>query len=392
MRRSRSSQALFCSACCGDGLRASEALAEGGDPNACNRDGLTSLMVAAAGGHGGVVELLLRGGASPTAGPTPHGHTALALAAARGDARLVHRLLQARADPAQGAQFGTAPLTSAAAAGHADVCRILLLVSVQVDVCDRQDVVPVMKSIDRGWTEVTKLLLEARAKVDRIDRFGKSLLTRAFDKMIAAPPSSTVAGPTCFSQVEYHADLCRLLASLCADVDIIDNAGDTLLVKAIRHRRLDVARCLLNLGATLDHPVPSLRGATALSLAASDPGCHELCVLLAERFASLGAVGGDGRAALARAAARGTAPLVQYLLDAGASPLDPGAAPHALAPSRMPLALSAADAGCGTVVVRRLLKAGDVVTAVPRGYSSCDGVAPKLFEDKADSEEDDDSL
>merc|ERR1719203_955902 len=107
MRESGSSQDLFDAAIRGDVKVAMSALVSHGNPNCCNADGLTPLLVAAAGGHTDIVRLLTTSGAKVNAAPGG-GAFPISLAAAQGDMDSLCLLLQWKADPNVGARTGNA--------------------------------------------------------------------------------------------------------------------------------------------------------------------------------------------------------------------------------------------------------------------------------------------
>eukprot|EP00747_Dinoflagellata_sp_TGD_P066280 gnl/TRDRNA2_/TRDRNA2_154731_c1_seq4.p1 gnl/TRDRNA2_/TRDRNA2_154731_c1~~gnl/TRDRNA2_/TRDRNA2_154731_c1_seq4.p1 ORF type:complete len:449 (-),score=103.46 gnl/TRDRNA2_/TRDRNA2_154731_c1_seq4:111-1457(-) len=355
------SQLLFKASVQGNYKMASQALTSRADPNSCNEDGLTPLMMAAAGGHHGLAELLVTAGAKAQCGPSLHGLTALSLAASRGDEDIVKLLLDWKADISGGTLWGMAPLASAATAGHPEMCKKLLRAKAQIDGMDRRGATPVMMAVDFGRLEAVKLLVEESASLDRVDRRGRSALTRAVDKMLALPTANrwqpTKAGvPPVFAPVEYWADVCALIAERSADVDLIDATGETLLSRTVRHRRVDVAKVLLDIGATCDLPVPAIKSATALVLAA-DLGCRDICALLVRYMASLSKTGSDGRTPLTCAVMRGDDVLARYLLDSGASATDVG---H----DGIPVLMRAAEGGCGLAIYGRLLSSAGGVPSV----------------------------
>merc|ERR1739848_7132 len=74
-------------------------------------------------------------------------------------------------------------------------------------------------------------------------------------------------------------EVCSLMVTQGADTNIIDVAGDSLLCRALRRRDDNVVFVLLGLGADADPPVPSLDGASVLSLAITQGQvdfCHRL--------------------------------------------------------------------------------------------------------------------
>jgi len=351
MLRSPESVALLHAAGTGDGRGVRGALGRHADPNCCNADGLTALMLAAAGGFNEVVELLLLGGGKANGGPSKHGLSALGLAAARGSDEIVRQLLAWSASVSESSSWSAPPLTAAAAAGHLGVCKLLMEATAHLDHTDRRGATAAMAAADRSRRDVLRLFIDWSADVARVDRCGRSVLSRAVDALLALPPAPAPSVHAAVTLASMWRDLCSLMVKHAADVDVIDSTGDSLLVKAVRRRRPDIVSMLLDLGAACNLPVPSLRCGTALLLAAGT-GCRDICVLLAVRLAQLSSTNPDGQSALACAVERGDEPLARFLLDNGAT-----------APSAM-LAVEAASKGCGLVLYQKLLAAAGGVKAV----------------------------
>merc|ERR1739848_709722 len=88
-----------------------------------------------------------------------------------------------------------APLAAAAAAGHSNICQLLLQAHGELNAYDRRAATPLMLASGRGHLEVVRFLAgEALADVGRVDRRGRSALTHAFNAMLALPPAAADAG------------------------------------------------------------------------------------------------------------------------------------------------------------------------------------------------------
>jgi hypothetical protein len=125
MKESPESQALFWASVRGEHIQAMDALVAKANPNCCNKDGLNSLMVAAAGGHLETVRLLVTAGARVNSLPSKHGLTPMGMAAARGANEVLELLMAWNGDPNLGQLMGRTALMHAAASGHVRAGQIL---------------------------------------------------------------------------------------------------------------------------------------------------------------------------------------------------------------------------------------------------------------------------
>lgn len=319
MRESKPSQELFDAAAIGDVKGAMTALVAHGNPNCCNAEGLTSLMMSCAGGHLEVARLLVTSGARVNAAPSPHGLSPIGLAAAQGCTDIVRLLLQWKADANVGRVAGNAPLSRAAAGGHLEVCVMLLDHGASLDAYDERGVTPVMHAVEREHLEVTQLLLQRNSSMARVDRHSLSALHRAVEVLLRMEPRgqgvASLRAP--MDEYDYWAELIRIMAEARADPNAFDAQGETLLCRAIRRRRKDVLTCLLDVGATADLPVASLGGGTGLLLAA-EMGERDLCQALVMRAAAVNQTTAKGVTPLAVAIDRGDEELCFYLVQCNA--------------------------------------------------------------------------
>lgn len=292
MRDNPASQSLFNNSMHGDVKAAMRDLMEKAAPNCCNPEGLTPLMVAAAGGHVEVAQLLITSHAQVNLSPCRLGVTPLSFAAAQGNVALVNLLCQQKADPNVGRRSSNAPLSRAAAVGHFDVCRTLLDFGADLHSYDEdRGMTAIAFAIDHEHLKVTQLLLQSGAGMAHADHGGRSALSHAVDallrmiayeKMLAAGKSGS---PEHFA---YHnwSEVASIMAGKKADLNIIDAAGDSLLCRALRQRRDDVVVLLLGLQADANLRVPSLDEGPVLHLTITH-GPRDLCYRLIARHASV---------------------------------------------------------------------------------------------------------
>lgn len=322
MRESRASQQLFEAAVTGDVQKCMTSLVAHGNPNCCNPDGLTPLMMSAAGGHVEVTQLLITAGARVNATPGDNGVSPLSLGAAQGCLEIVRMLLEWQADPNIGHDVGNTALMRAAAAGHIDVCAVLTKAHADPNVADNNGVTATMLSVDRGHLEATQLLVEAEASLESVDRSSCSALSRVVDVLLRLDPAGSsdfgVARPF-LASFDYWAEMASIMAERHADVNLTDSHGDTLLARTVRHRRRDVGATLLDLGAKVDSPVLALNGGPVLLLAV-ELEHREMCRLLVDRAASVDLSDRSGQTGLSLAIEHGDEALCFLLLDRGARP------------------------------------------------------------------------
>lgn len=332
MCENRASQVLFEAAVSGDAQRGMTALIAHGNPNTCNAEGATPLMMAAMGGHLEVARLLVTSGAKVNITPQAHGMTPLSLASSLGFMEVVNLLLGWRADlsvgrltkvPLNRGASAAEPLSRAAAAGKLEVCGLLLQHQADIDAQDERGFTATMRAVSHGYVEVTQLLVQAKASLALADNASCSALTRAVDLLIGSEPklpgkekmnSGVINGMTNY---DYWTEMVHIMVEAGADPDIVDARGDTLICRAVRSRRPDVVRTLLRVGAQADIPVASLKGGTPLQLAAQ-LGANDICELLVGAKSEVNHVSETGMSPLHAAVAGGNAALCKLLLAQGA--------------------------------------------------------------------------
>jgi len=262
--------------------------------------GATALYVACEFGQIESVRLLIRAGA-PVDGARDDGATPLFKACHLGRADLVEVLLEAGADPSLRVQ-GWSPLDLSCREGHEQIVKMLLaklpaedmsptlladlaagdLASLlaflsgqqtrgsslvaQLDAIladtEKQDTL-LTWAARHGQAEAARLLLQAGASVEAVDRDGASALLLACE-----------AG---------HLEIVRLLLEASAAVDQADEDGTTPLHMACEEGNLEVTRLLLEVGAEVNQAADD--GATPLYLAC-DFGHLEVAKLLSSYGAS----------------------------------------------------------------------------------------------------------
>lgn len=292
MRESPPSQSLFSAALHGDVKAAMRDLMEHATPNCCNAEGFTPLMIACAGGHIDVAKLLITSAAEVNACPCRLGLTALSLAAAQGNWVLSELLLKQTADVNASCKSSNFPLGRVSAMGHAELCRLLLDHGADIHGYDEEmALTPIMRSIDHEHLGATKLLLQYGAGLAHADHKGRSALTHTVDVLLRMQSYDKMmnlghCGGAEYAAYNAWAEIVSAMVSKRANLNVIDCNGDSLLCRALRHRREDVVLLLLGMEADANLVVPSLDEGSVLTYTISN-GPRELCYRLVARRSSV---------------------------------------------------------------------------------------------------------
>jgi uncharacterized protein len=374
----------------------------GARPDTPNQDGETPLMLAIKTGELPVVELLVKAGANVNARESFHNQTALmwATAAPKNAGPMVKLLLAKDADvrpralysdwPSQissepRAQYrpvgGLTALLYASRNGCYDCVEAMLRSGADVNVPTPEGVTPLMEALDNDHNDVAKLLLEHGANPNVWDWWGRTALYIAIDRKDpgrgglggarggrgrgGAAPVARVSDRPSVSSMEIINALLAAGVNVNAQLNMhrpsrggnsgrfIEenlNTGCTPLMRAVIANDIEVARALLDKGASPNISdmglTPFLTAAgvgtggrgTGLAASTSAGGAanQALVDLLLQHGADVNAqVTGtqtyslrisrapsstEGMTALHVAAQRGQADLVRYLLQKGANP------------------------------------------------------------------------
>jgi len=104
-----------------------------------------------------------------------------------------------------------------------------------------------------------------------------------------------------------------------ADVNTVDNGGNTPLMLAARWGYISIVKTLLDHGALPDK-VRSPKGRTALMIACAYYSNLEICKMLVDKGADVNTTANDGTTSLMLAAQFGKVEIVSYLLSKRANP------------------------------------------------------------------------
>ena len=214
-------------------------LKAGADPNAETRLGVTPLYLAAQNGNPEMVKTLLAAGAKANQVDRATGESILVAAIRAASTGSVQALLASGADAnAAEPQLRITPLMVAAELGHADMVRALL---------------------DRGADlhARTRIGATPEPKLPCIDKagcgsHGVGIIRGGLpDQGIRAPIPGAMT-PLMYAAREGHIDAAKLLIEAGADVNEVDKNDINPLLMAISNNHIDMARFLIERGANIN--------------------------------------------------------------------------------------------------------------------------------------------
>ncbi|KAM0265560.1 hypothetical protein ACHAPA_007714 [Fusarium lateritium] len=238
------------------------------------------------------IELLLRYGASANATGEEYGN-ALTAAAYDGTIDIIKMLLDAGADI--NSPDGWA-LQHAAGEGHVDVVNLLLERGANVNACSSHSNMPqgtaLQAAVESGQSDIVDILLEHGADPNLGGgEFTHPIIAAAskgeeaiFKRLLDAKVDVTVVGgeymstPLTYAAIYLPTDSIRLILDASADINHVDNEGDTALIVTAGLGDHETVRLLLDYGA--DVLVQNNEGLNAMrkALAADRPVCVKMLV------------------------------------------------------------------------------------------------------------------
>ncbi|MDX1512782.1 MAG: ankyrin repeat domain-containing protein [Gammaproteobacteria bacterium] len=176
----------------------------------------------------------------------PGGKTPLMVAAKIGDYELVRLLLSRGADVNARTNNGGTPLMFSAIRGNPDVVQLLIERGADVNAVAHFDWTALMVASAKGHDEAIRVLLENGANANVADVYGWTPLMRAVYQ-------------------NRYAAVAVFLENGDIRLDAVDETGSTALHHAAAEGHLEIARLLLNKGATLR--ATNAEGLTPLAIA-----------------------------------------------------------------------------------------------------------------------------
>ena len=346
-------------------LQINEALEDGHDLDARDRDGATPLHWAVAQNSHQAVERLLEAGADPDSRDSED-RTPLHWGANYGSTEAVDRLLEAEADPNARDERGETALHKAAAWISPETVERLLEAEADPNARNHRQETPLHRAHFALYPETVERLLKAGADPEARDGDGDTPLHRAtvvranrsMEVMLKAganPDGRNADDNTPLHRAAHlnYPECAARLLDAGADPDARNANGKTPLLIAAHHPSAKTVECLLDAGA--NHDVrDNEHKATPLHQAAAY-GALDSADRLLEAGADPDACDVDGETPLHRAVGSGWSPscsdMVKHLVEGGADP-DPVESQHGRTPLNLAAELDNQDA------VEPLLKGG----------------------------------
>jgi ankyrin repeat protein len=212
-------------------------LRAGADAKAANRLGVTPLYLAALNGSGPMIRRLLDAGANPNQ-VDQTGETVLMSAVRSGEPDAVRALLDRGANPnAVEPQLRLTPLMLAAEGGNADIARALIDHKADINVRTRIGATPARKMpcVDRAGC----------------GSHGEGIIRGGLPDQGYQPPIPGDMTALMYAACEGRIDVARLLLDAGANVNEVDKNQVTPLFMAISNNHIDMARFLIDRGANM---------------------------------------------------------------------------------------------------------------------------------------------
>jgi len=214
-------------------------LRAGADPNAETRLGVTALYLAAQNGDAEMVKALLDAGAKANQVDRATGESILMTAIRSGNTAAVQALLSSGADAnAAEPQLRVTPLMLAAETGSAEMVRALLARGADVRARTRTGTTPERKMpcIDKAGC----------------GSHGVGIIRGGLPEQGYLPPIPGNMTPLMYAAREGHLDVAKVLIDAGAEVDAVDKNVITPLFMAISNNHIDMARFLIERGANIN--------------------------------------------------------------------------------------------------------------------------------------------
>lgn len=291
--------------------------------------GLTPLMLAVKSRNAETASWVIGQGAKPDH-PCARGTSALMYAAKRGDCAMLQLLLAAGAAIGQADPEQRTALHHAAMQGKEEAVALLLDRGAALEHQDAEGNTALLLAVVSGHATVTGLLVERGANAAHVNRTGVFplcyLLSKAVTVALLQKPvnlqqqSAQRSTALIAASANGECEIATLLLDHGADINFCGNKGATALSVAIRAKRDNVVKLLLDRGAdpSCTHaPSLNIRG-TMLGVAASANDIASMQLLL-RAGADIDQCGKETPPALCFAALHKAKEAMQWLLDNKAS-------------------------------------------------------------------------
>lgn len=296
-------------------------LQNGNEADVQDRQGFSTLMLAARRGDLASVILLLDRGVDAGRQRT-NGWNALLLAIGGGHMAVVQKLIEATPEALQHVdKDGWGALHWAAFGGSEEVLRFLLGRVSDLDMAEANGRSPLQLAVIEGNPHIVQLLLEAGSNWRLKDYNGYSALDQAIlnhqEKaiLLLLQAGAKAEEGLRFAAERGRTSLLPLFEKFEADLDAVDEAGNTALLLATIGQHPQTVAWLLRAGANPN--LANNQGVTPLAFAIRDRQ-PSLTKALLQKSLELEVSDGFGNTALLLAAYGGNAEIVGQLLEAGA--------------------------------------------------------------------------
>jgi ankyrin repeat protein/L-ascorbate metabolism protein UlaG (beta-lactamase superfamily) len=314
-------------------------IAKGADVKAVCRDGRNLLHSAAAGGLVDLMERLVRAG-FPVDGPDRYGRTPLLKAAEGGSDTAAEFLLSRGANVMSRDYYDQTPLHEAAFSGNLRLLDILVKHGADVNALNREGSTPLLYVSQAGRAEVIDWLLEHGARLDVRNTFNETPLTfplgNGFQQLVEKlwPRAEALKDRDLLEKYPLHriaylgnVQAAAFLIGKGLPIDLQDESGRTPFQRAAQGGSVDIAMMLMEKGAKVDAPDPE--GSTPLHLAVKK-GRTDMVRFLLQKGADPGAKDGKGLIPLDLAGEYAYPEIAAILKEAGSRPT-PGLEPQDVA-------------------------------------------------------------
>lgn len=252
----------------------------------------TALIAASAGGHYGIVELLLDKGADINI-QDDNGMSAFMWSSRRGDLDIVKLLLAGGANTNDKSNDGRTALIQTSLYDHPNVVKLLLQNGAVVDAADNAGLTALIIASEKGHEDIARILLDSGVNVHAKTNDGWTALLMA--------------------SFYGHKSIVKMLLGKGSDVNAKANRGETSLILSAQKGHTEIVKLLIAAGANVN--VTGEKGWTAL-IAASNDGHFEVVKILIANGADVNAKTKYGGTALDYAQQNNHAEIIRVLLEA----------------------------------------------------------------------------